>query len=141
MGVLTLRRKYELECAHQLTGGLPEGHKCRRPHGHRYEVTLHVQGEMNEHGILIEYLDLDTVVWPALRLADHHSLNDLNERDSSAEAAAVAANPTVERIAAWIGASLSGLVRSAMADGQRLRLVRVEVQEDSRSGADWTPAA
>lgn len=137
--MLTLIRRYELECAHQLTGGLPERHRCRRLHGHRYEVELHVSGLPDEHGVLIEYLDLDTVVRPILMHADHYSLNTISERHSSPEAVALAANPTVERFAIWLGESLRSLVRSAKADGQRLRLVRVVVMEDSRSGAEWTP--
>lgn len=139
MAQVTLRRKYELECAHQLTGGLPENHRCRRLHGHRYEVQLHVNGIVDEDGVLIEYADLDSVVWPVLRLADHYSLNTIAERCSTAEAVALGQNPTVERLAVWIGMRLETLVRSAKADGQRLRLIRVEVQEDSRSGADWEP--
>lgn len=140
MAQVTLRRKYELECAHQLTGGLPEGHRCRRLHGHRYEVELHVQGATDEHGVLIEYADLDTIVLPVFRLADHHDLNTLHERCSTAAAARVAANPTVERIAEWLGARLYGLIASARATGRVMRLVRVSVQEDSRSGADWEAA-
>jgi 6-pyruvoyl-tetrahydropterin synthase len=90
-------------------------------------------------GVLIEYLDLDSVVGPILRMADHYSLNTMNERCSTSEALALSQNPTVERLAAWLGTRLEGLVRSSKADGQQLRLVRVEVQEDSRSGADWEP--
>ena len=55
MAQVTLRRRYDLECAHQLHGGLPDGHRCLRPHGHRYEVELHVQGLPDEYGVLIEY--------------------------------------------------------------------------------------
>lgn len=134
-----LWRRYELEVAHQLQGGLPVGHRCMRPHGHRYIVTLSLSGLTDEHGVLIEYADLDTGVWPVLKLLDHYSANTLNERCSTAQAEAVAANPTVERIALWIGHRLAGIVRSSKADGQRLRLDRVTVEEDSRSGAEWLP--
>lgn len=140
MGLVTLRRRYELECAHQLTGGLPERHRCRRLHGHRYEVTLYVRGLTDEFGVLVEYADLDTIVLPVLRLADHHSLNTLHERCSTPAAKALSENPTVERIAEWLGARCAGLVQSARAMNQDLRLVRVSVQEDSASGADWEPA-
>lgn len=137
--MITLIRRYDLECAHQLTRGLPEGHRCRRLHGHRYEVALYVSGLPDENGVLIEYADLDTVVWPVLKLADHHSLNTLSERDSSPIAAKVSANPTVELLAAWIWQSLAGLVRTSKADGQQLRLARVSVMEDARAGAEWAP--
>lgn len=136
-----LRRRYDVDAAHQLTAGVPEGHKCRRLHGHRYEVTLYVQGEPDENGVLIEYGDLDAVVNPMMARVDHHFLNTLSERCSTAEAFLVSENPTVERLAQWFGNALSGLIRSAKADGQRLRLVRVAVQETARSGADWEPSA
>lgn len=137
--MLTLTWTCDLECAHQLTGGLPDSHRCRRLHGHRYEVTLYVSGFPDEHGVLIEYEDLRTVVWPVLRLADHYSFNTLHERDSSPAAARVSENPTVERVAEWIGESLSGLVASAKADGQRLCLSRVSVMETRLHGSDWLP--
>ena len=135
-GGLRLYRCYDLECAHQLTGGLPDAHRCRRLHGHRYELRIVVSGELDEHGVLIEYGDLDTVILPVLRLADHHSLNTMTERCSTPEAAELAANPTVERFAAWLGTRLEGLIRSARGAG-RLRLSRLELAEDSRSGAIW----
>lgn len=140
MAVVTLRRRYDLEAAHELTHVVPE-HKCARLHGHRYEVELHVEGHVAATGVLIEFAELDAVVWPVLRLVDHHDLNTMKLRCSTAEAAALSANPTVERLALYLGARLAGLVATAKADGQRLRLVRVAVQEDARSAADWYPPA
>lgn len=137
--MLTLIRRYKLHSSHQLCGGLPEGHKCRNRHGHTYKVTLYISGIPDEHGVLIEAADLNTVVWPVLRRADHADMNTLNARHTAPEARLVGENPTVERIAAWIGAALAGLVKSSRADGQRLRLVRVTVMETAGLGAEWTP--
>jgi 6-pyruvoyl-tetrahydropterin synthase len=99
-----------------------------------------VEGLTDEEGVLIEYADLDSIVLPVLRLADHYSLNSVDKRCSTLEARHLAMNPTVERLAEWLGARLAGLVSSSKADGRKMRLVRVSVQEDSRSGADWTPS-
>jgi 6-pyruvoyltetrahydropterin/6-carboxytetrahydropterin synthase len=137
MGVL-IRRRYFLETAHRLTAGVPDHHKCRRMHGHRYEVVLTIEGELDADGILIEYADLDRVVWPVLKLVDHHCLNDLFERCSTNEAAAVSTNPTVERLVRWIGTRLAGIVASTPPD-RKLRLAEVFAQEDAQSGALWVP--
>jgi 6-pyruvoyltetrahydropterin/6-carboxytetrahydropterin synthase len=135
---ILIRRRYDLEVAHLLTAGVPEGHKCRRLHGHRYELTLHVGGELNADGMLIEYDDLDRVIRPVLRAVDHHSLNTLAERCSTPTAAWVAENPTVERFAAWLAVRLESLIASAAPD-RRLWLDRIDLQEDATSGASWRP--
>jgi 6-pyruvoyltetrahydropterin/6-carboxytetrahydropterin synthase len=137
MGVL-IRRRYDLEVAHRLTGGVPEHHKCRRLHGHRYEVSVTVGGDLDEVGMLIEYDALDRVIGPILRLVDHHCLNDLAERCSTVEAAAVSTNPTVERLARWLAARLAGIVASAVPE-QKLALVELTVREDAASEAVWRP--
>jgi 6-pyruvoyltetrahydropterin/6-carboxytetrahydropterin synthase len=138
MGIL-IRRSYDLEVAHRLTAGVPEGHKCRRPHGHRYQLTIYVEGLLGPApGMLIEYGDLDRVVVPVLKLLDHHDANTLAERCSTAEATWVSENPTVEMLALWLAARLERLVGSA-AVGKTLKLARIELQEDARAGAVWTP--
>lgn len=134
----TIWRRYDLEVAHRLTAGVPEHHKCRRLHGHRYEVTLWVSGELDGDGMLIEYESLDRVVNPVLGKLDHNYANDLPEKCSTPEAADVAANPTVERLAAWLAARLAGIVASAVPD-RKLFLARMTVQEDARAGAEWRP--
>lgn len=52
---LIVHRTYEMEAAHRLTAGVPEGHQCRRPHGHRYRLTVSVSGEVGDDGMVIEY--------------------------------------------------------------------------------------
>lgn len=144
--MLTLTRRYDLECGHRLTGGLPRGHRCRRPHGHTYKATLYVSGLPDKHGVLIEYADLDAVVLPVLDLADHHNLNTITRRvkrvtdAANAQATKLAANPTVERLAMWIWQSLAGRIERSKPAARRLRLTRVSVMEDDRSGAEWAPA-
>lgn len=134
--MLTLRRRYELEAAHRLTAGVPEGHKCRRPHGHRYVLTVFVAGELDDAGMLIEYEELDRVLRPILRMVDHNDLNTLPERCSTPYATVVAANPTVERLVQWFAMRLE-LVNSAR-PAQALHLVRLVLEEDSSSAVEWT---
>lgn len=137
--MLTISRRYDLEVAHHLTAGVPDGHKCRRLHGHRYELTIWVGGPFGHHGMLVEYADLDRVVMPVLKLLDHHDANSLSERCSTSEAEWVSANPTVEYLALWLAARLVGIVASAVPD-RKLRLERLRLQEDAQSAAEWSLA-
>ena len=141
--MIVLSRRYEMEVAHQLTAGVPEHHKCRRLHGHRYVLVIRIRGPLDPDGILIEYADLDAIVKPIIRMVDHHSLNTLNERCSTAQAAAVAANPTVERLADWFATRLQ-LLHSARAPGADLpsqhALDYLTLEADSRSSVEWRPS-
>jgi 6-pyruvoyltetrahydropterin/6-carboxytetrahydropterin synthase len=40
---MELAKTYRFEAAHWLPH-VPEGHKCGRPHGHSYEISVHVAG-------------------------------------------------------------------------------------------------
>jgi len=134
---MILCRRYEAECAHRLTAGVPETHKCRRPHGHRYVIWIAVEGVVGDDGMLIEYGDMDSCVAQTIRVIDHHDLNTLNERCSTSEAARVAENPTVERLVEWIAARVRLLASSRPGYVKGLAFVRVE--EDSRSWVEWRP--
>ena len=49
-----LSRKYDFSAAHYLPRA-PEGHKCRRLHGHSYEIEVAVRGDVDpETGWLID---------------------------------------------------------------------------------------
>lgn len=68
---------FEFSAAHHLPH-LPEGHQCRRPHGHNYVVTVELESEaldedsfVEDYGLLADIKrDLDTVF-------DHQNLNDI----------------------------------------------------------------
>ena len=135
--MISLVRKYELEVAHRLTAGVPEGHKCRRLHGHRYVLTIELGGRPDADGMLIEYADLDVCVKPILRLIDHNDLNTLSERCSTQEAADISANPTVERLALWFAVRLRGL--SSCRQEQGMKLLGLHIEEDSQSSIQWRP--
>lgn len=131
---MILWRRYELEAAHQLTDGVPVGHQCRRLHGHRYVIHIGIEGEIQPNGMLLEYADLDTQVWPVLRRCDHYSLNTIAERHSGPIAVAFGHNPTVELFCAWIVNALGFL---SPTERGLFRLVGVKVEEDSRASVEW----
>ena len=75
---MRLERRYHAEAAHQLSAGVPEGHPCRRLHGHRYIITVTIIGDVNpETGMLLEYADIDARVAGVLGFVDHRFTNML----------------------------------------------------------------
>ena len=87
-----LSKRFRFEAAHRLPY-LPDGHKCRRLHGHSFEVYVYVVGEVEARvGWLIDYADIAAVVEPITRQIDHRFLNEIDGLD----------NPTSEHLARWL---------------------------------------
>lgn len=87
-----LRRTFQFEAAHLLPH-LPEGHKCRRLHGHSFRVEIVVAGECDPRlGWLMDYADIKAAFGPVWERLDHHYLNEIPGLE----------NPTSENVAAWI---------------------------------------
>jgi 6-pyruvoyltetrahydropterin/6-carboxytetrahydropterin synthase len=120
-----------MEVAHQLHAGVPEGHKCRRLHGHRYILTITLSGGLDTAGMLVEYDAMDALVMPVIGLLDHQHANTLSERCQTREATAVSANPTVERMVLWLHARLP---TAGWPPGTKVE--RIELCEDSRSSVE-----
>jgi|ERR1043166_5995028 6-pyruvoyltetrahydropterin/6-carboxytetrahydropterin synthase len=87
-----LRKTFQFEAAHLLPH-LPRSHKCRRLHGHSFQVEVAVAGECDAKlGWLIDYADINAAFKPVLDRLDHFYLNEIKGLE----------NPTSENIAAWI---------------------------------------
>jgi len=87
-----LVKQFDFEAAHFLPT-FPEGHKCRRMHGHSFRIEVVVEGEVEpERGYLIDYGDLKMAIEPVRATLDHHLLNEIQGLE----------NPTSEVLAAWI---------------------------------------
>ena len=87
-----LHKTFTFEAAHRLPT-FPEGHKCRRLHGHSYRITVEVAGDVDEAlGILIDYGDIQAACDPIRKQLDHYYLNEIAGLE----------NPTSEMIARWI---------------------------------------
>lgn len=72
-----LIRTFRFDAAHHLAGA-PEGHKCRRMHGHAYRVDIHVSGEVDSKtGWLMDFGDLKRIVEPVIDELDHSTLNEV----------------------------------------------------------------
>jgi 6-pyruvoyltetrahydropterin/6-carboxytetrahydropterin synthase len=87
-----LVKSFSFEAAHWLPC-FPEGHKCRRMHGHSFRVDVVVEGEVPEHkGYLIDYADIKKAIEPVCARLDHYCLNEIEGLE----------NPTSEVIARWV---------------------------------------
>lgn len=87
-----LAKEYQIEAAHRLPKA-PEGHKCRRLHGHTFKIELRLRGPVDpEAGWLIDYADIDEAWEPIHNQLDHRYLNEIEGLE----------NPTSELIARWI---------------------------------------
>ena len=87
-----LRQSSVFEASHILYS-MPEGHKCRRLHGHRYHVTVAARGTPGDDGIIIDYLMMEAQLNDVLSLLDHRHLNDIGGFEK---------NPTTENLCKWI---------------------------------------
>jgi 6-pyruvoyltetrahydropterin/6-carboxytetrahydropterin synthase len=72
---------------------LPETHKCRRLHGHSFQVEIVVSGEVDPKlGWVMDYADMTKAFKPIWAKLDHYYLNDIPGLE----------NPTSENVAVWI---------------------------------------
>lgn len=89
---MELRKTFQFEAAHLLPN-LPSTHKCRRLHGHSFQVDIVVAGPCEaKRGWVMDYADITAAFRPLWKRLDHHYLNKVPGLE----------NPTSENIAAWI---------------------------------------
>ena len=87
-----LVRGFSFEAAHRLPNA-PDGHKCRRLHGHSFRVEVVCEGDADPiTGWLIDFADIKRAFEPLRERLDHHYLNEVEGLE----------NPTAETIARWI---------------------------------------
>lgn len=87
--MIRIAKRFTFDSGHHLTG-LPDGHKCMRPHGHTYAIEVVLAAhELGPEGWVMDYGDLSALVKTELADGhwDHYDLNDRMEQ------------PTAERIA------------------------------------------
>ena len=92
MSTMELFKQFSFDAAHFLPH-VPEGHKCKRMHGHTYIIEVLTEGPMDEYAGWVHDLgDIKIHMDPILKQLDHYTLNDIEGLE----------NPTAENIARWI---------------------------------------
>ena len=85
-------KEFSIEAAHHLPN-LPEGHKCRRLHGHSFRVAVHVSGEPDTAlGWVMDFAEIAAKFNQVFEELDHRYLNEVVGLE----------NPTSEVLARWI---------------------------------------
>ena len=92
---MLVTKEFKFDAAHYLT----RYHgACERLHGHTYKLQVTVEGEVQENGLVIDFLILKNIVQrQVISKLDHQNLNDFFE------------NPTSELIVKWIWEQLEDL--------------------------------
>ena len=83
--MFTITKSFHFSASHVLDS-LPAGHQCARLHGHNYIVELVLQArELDEHGFVVDYTDLNPFKAFLDDQLDHRHLNDVIPGPTSAE--------------------------------------------------------
>lgn len=89
---MDIYKTFTIEAAHFLPN-LPKHHKCRRLHGHSFNIEIHVSGNIDKtSGWIMDFSDISNLFKPIFNKLDHHLLNDVEGLE----------NPTSENLAVWI---------------------------------------
>jgi 6-pyruvoyltetrahydropterin/6-carboxytetrahydropterin synthase len=112
-------KEFSIEAAHWLPN-VPEGHKCRRMHGHSFSIQVYVEGPLDSRlGWVMDFADIKAAFQTIEDQIDHRCLNDVEGLD----------NPTSENLARWIWARLKPTLPA---------LGKVIVRETCTSGCVYT---
>ncbi|HLX64741.1 MAG TPA: 6-carboxytetrahydropterin synthase QueD [Planctomycetota bacterium] len=112
-------KEFTFEAAHRLPN-VPEGHKCRRIHGHSFNVAVYLEGPIDPAmGWVSDFFDIKSAFEPYFEMLDHHFLNEIEGLE----------NPTSENIARWIWTKLKPALPG---------ISKVIVKETCNSGCVYT---
>jgi 6-pyruvoyltetrahydropterin/6-carboxytetrahydropterin synthase len=101
-----ITKKFRFESAHYLPM-MPEGHKCRRMHGHSFRMEVNLLGDIDpESGILMDFGDLKAVVNPYVKMLDHWCINEVGEKKGDP----LLQNPSSENLAKWFFQTLKPIL-------------------------------
>ena len=89
-------KQFTFDSAHSLPN-VPDEHKCKRVHGHTYNLKVFVEGPLEENlEWVMDFTDIKNIVKPIVAQLDHYYMNDIAGLE----------NPTCENIAKWIWARI-----------------------------------
>ncbi|WP_420236496.1 6-carboxytetrahydropterin synthase QueD [Telmatobacter bradus] len=112
---MEIYKQFSIEAAHWLPN-VPEGHKCKRLHGHSFRIAIHISGAVDEHLGWVEDFSIVKAAFKTIEdQIDHRCLNEIPGLE----------NPTSEHIAQWLWRRLLPLLP---------QLSKVVVEETCTSG-------
>jgi len=122
-GRFTISKAFELDGVSHELQLLPDGHKCRRNHGHNYVVTLTLTADgLDEFGFVTDFGELSPFKRYLEEKFDHHRLNDVVDFHPTSELFAY-------HLAGWFVETVEPTIHG--------RLVSVRVAETRLSSALW----
>lgn len=102
--------------------------RCENVHGHNYRCQVTVEGEeLDENGLLVDFVELKQAVHGVLDRMDHQWLNDFAPFDK--------VNPSAENLARYIYEQVSG----ALQPRAGLRVGWIKLWETDTASAVYRP--
>jgi len=115
---MEIYKDFRFEAAHLLPRA-PDGHKCKRLHGHSFKVRIWISGAVDPNrGWIMDLGEIKNKSEPIIDELDHQFLNELPGLE----------NPTSENIAKWLWVRIKALISE---------LSCVEVQETCSVGVRY----
>lgn len=143
-----ITRTYTFSAAHRL-----EGHpKCGRLHGHNYSVVVELGVEVTDHGMVLDYGELDDYVKPIIDSYDHRYIVSRDNRDSVDPYAELALRnnhavdlpmpaSTAECLAQYLYSLIVREINMAMTETvEGVTVLSVQVNETEKSTAKYEPS-
>jgi 6-pyruvoyltetrahydropterin/6-carboxytetrahydropterin synthase len=100
-----ITKKFTFESAHFLPL-FPEGHKCRRLHGHSFRLEVNITGDIGPDGTVMDFGIVKKIVKPFVDKLDHNCINDIGNEDQDP----LLLNPTSENLSKWFYETLKPLL-------------------------------
>ena len=114
-----ISKTFDFDAAHQLPL-MPDGHKCKRLHGHTYRVEVVLRGALNDKQMVADYADIAAAWQPLHDQLDHQNLDSVP---------ALRGQSTTEVLAWWI-------LRELRHGSPELPFLSVRVYESSSTWAE-----
>ena len=132
----TIAKQFRWEMGHRLP--FHEG-LCKNIHGHSYEAQIVVTGETDEHGMVMDYFDMKTMVQPLIDKLDHCFLLDSSDTlmkeffaTNPMKVVEIDVPTTAENIAAY----LLDHVVDQLPTGHSITHIKVRVYETEKTYAE-----
>lgn len=110
-------KSFHFDAAHWLPH-VPEGHKCRRLHGHTYSMRVWCSGPLDARGFIADYAEITEAAKDVLDSLDHRCLNEIAGLE----------NPTTEVLVRWVWNRLKPRLP---------QLSAVEIHESAAAGCSF----